>query len=183
MERWIRQGLLVAMAVALSLSAGCTNWGDHTKWPEKHKFMGVEVSLKQTFRTGDYDVADAQKGQKLANHHTYYCYLKNNKEVLHGPATWWYEKGLRKAEATYIHGKLGDRRKWYYKGGLSRKVATNDDGEREEIFYRDGRLFGIQMFDRRSKKLTCIRNGEVVTLDEFMAQEAREIYGITRITP
>ena len=184
MQRHLQRGMLAAVAAAiLATGAGCTNWGDHTKWPKKLKFEGVEVALHQSYLTGDHDTDEVQRGQRPATYHTYYSYVKDGEEFKHGKSTWWYEKGLPKAETVYRHGKPGDSTSWYYQGGVRNKTLRTEDGERQLFRYPNGKLFGKQLYDRKKNKLTFLRNGKKVSKEDFMFELGKEIYGVTRITP
>ena len=184
MNQWIGSVALAGMVVVCACGlCSCTDWSTHKGWPAQYSFQGVKVHYSRAYQTGDYDAATAQPGQAPATIVSYYAYDKDGQEVRHGRATWWYDEGRRKAEATYVHGELRDRQSWYLSGTV-REKATKDAGGEEATFYdRQGKMVGKQMYDARTRKRTFLLNGQEVTLDEFMAELNRRIYHLERITP
>ena len=184
MKQRIGSAALAGLGAVLACGlCSCTDWSTHKGWPAQYSFKGVKVHYCRAYLTGDYDAATAQPGQAPATIVSYYAYEKDGRDVRHGRATWWYDEGKRKAEATYVHGELRDRTSWYRNGGVREKATKGTDGEEATFHDREGKMVGKQMYDARTRKRTCLLNGREVTLEEFMAELNRRIYHLERITP
>jgi len=184
MQQRLRRFAPAAVALGLLLApCACTDWSTHKKWPRKHEFQGQAVELHRGYRVGDYDVPDAVPGQDPAKFHTYYAYMKDGKEVLHGRATWWYDERKPKAQVVYVHGKKQSRTSYYRDGKVRERVEHDKDGERALFYDRNGRLIGTQLYDRKSGKRTFRIGNRIVPEDEFFFEINRLIYRIQRITP
>ncbi len=184
MAQYLRFIALAILTMCISLTGcGRPDWSTHAGWPEKYEFQGQAVQRHTKYVTGDDEADKVARGQKPAMFHTYYSYEKAGERILHGKYTAWYAKGKVKSETTYIHGQKQDRTAYYFSGTVSERLTKTKDGEQSKFFDRQGKLIGEQMYDKGTDTLTCTLRGQIVSLDDFMAEIHREVYGIKRITP
>jgi len=183
MKQCVRVLALAAMVASLSPGCARTDWSSHKNWPKKASFRGAEVLFHRAYRTGDYDTDDTAPGQQPATIQTYYSYVKNGKEIRHGKYTAWYAEGKPKAETVFVHGEIRDRTTYFFNGKVRERVRKSDDGEEAMFYDRSGALVGRQLYDRKSRKLTYLIGGKVVSGTDFWYEVNRRVYQLDRITP